>query len=90
MKEDNKTFEYLGKHFTPVKRLSDKQLELKNISSHLYSDKEMGFSKYEWQKVKYSYQDFYNTSNTKEYDLFKCEENGNIYIPCENELFKYI
>lgn len=82
-------FEYLGKHFEPVKRLTDKQLELNTISKHLYSDRELGFSKYDWKKVNYSHEGFYEACEDEYYDLFKCIENNKIYIPCGNELFEY-
>jgi hypothetical protein len=35
---------------------------------------------------KFSYEDFYAASPIKECDLFKCEENGRIYMPTYNLL----
>jgi len=36
----------------------------------------------------FSYEDFYTASPIRDCDLFKCEENGKIYIPAYN-LFEY-
>lgn len=85
-------FEYLGYHFTPVRRLTNKQLNLKSISKHLKSDIELGFSTYSWKKNKrdYTHEGFYKAAGNEDYDLFECEENGKMYIPCDSELFEYI
>lgn len=81
------TFEYMGYHFTPFKRLFQKELD--NLCEHMKSDFELGFSTYEWKKVDYDYEEFYAACGEKWFDLFRCEENGKTYIPCGNELFEY-
>ena len=40
------------------------------------------------QKAPYDYKDFYTFSTDKECDIFRCEENGLLYVPGKNELFK--
>ena len=43
----------------------------------------------ERQKVPYEYKGFYAISTDKECDVFRCEENGLLYVPGKNELFIY-
>ncbi len=86
MKHNKKSFKYAGVTFTPVKRLTDKQLNLRAISPFLRSDRKLNLSTY---AKTYTYEDFYNACGEKYYDLFRCEDNEKIYIPCDNELFEY-
>lgn len=92
MKHNKNSFQYLGKTFTPLKRLTNKQIRLENVSSHLNSDFELGFSTYDgWENKKdYTYEGFYKACGEKYFDLFRCEENGKVYMPCQNELFQYV
>ena len=46
-------------------------------------------SAYEGAAHPYSYEEFYNAANSSSADIFKCVENGRLYIPGENELFEY-
>ena len=46
-------------------------------------------SAYEGATHPYSYEEFYNAANSSSADIFKCVENGRLYIPGENELFEY-
>lgn len=87
MKHNKKKFYYGGYTFIPIKRLTEKQLEFNTITKHLHSDRELALTTYE---DTYNYRDFYEECGEKYYDLFRCEENGKIYIPCENELFEYV
>lgn len=80
------SFQYAGKTFTPVKTLTKKQSEFMTVSKHLKSDRELNLSTYAGT---YTWEGFYKNCSDKDFDLFKCEENGKIYIPCENELFEY-
>ena len=80
---EGKVYEYKGKHFVPVKKLE------KGDAINLWSDKELGLSKYEWKKEEYSYEEFYKAMENSEADIFLCKENGILYIPGENELFGY-
>jgi len=90
MKNNEKEFKYLGYTFKPVKKLS-KDMDFFRISRYLKSDRELGFSTYDWweNKKDYSYEGFYKACNDSEYDIFKCIETGKNYIPASNELFQY-
>lgn len=85
----NKSFCYLGYHFIPVKTPAGPDSDFYRLSRHLVSDRELGFSTYAWKKRGYSYRSFYAASPEKNCDLFRCVENGRLYIPAENELFLY-
>lgn len=41
-------------------------------------------------KYPYSYDSFYAASPDMECDLFRCVENGKLYLPCENDLQEYM
>lgn len=89
----DKTFEYGGYHFTPERQLTRKESSLSSISKHQRIDTELGFCKKGYvyaSKFDYSYDGFYNAATEKEYDLFRCEENGKLYIPCANDLQEYV
>ena len=89
----DKTFEYGGYHFTPERQLTRKESSLSSISKHQRIDTELGFCKKGYVyagKFDYSYDGFYNAATEKEYDLFRCEENGKLYIPCANDLQEYV
>ena len=40
--------------------------------------------------VPYSHAAFYQASTEKEYDIFRCVENGKLYVPCEYGLQEYM
>ena len=83
------SFEYCGYHFTPYRKLTEAESSFEKISKRLKSDPMMGMCTYKWRKVDYTWGGFYGASGDSECDLFMCEETGNVYIPCENELFIY-
>ena len=87
---DRKTFEYGGYHFTPIRKFHKKEGDFFTISKRLASDPNLGLCTYqERQKVPYDYKGFYAISTDKECDVFRCEENGLLYVPGKNELFIY-
>lgn len=89
----DKTFEYGGYHFTPVRQFTKKENALTKIAQKLRTDIELGFCKkgYAYQsKFNYANSDFYVASTDKNCDIFRCEENGKLYVPCENDLQEYI
>ena len=60
------------------------------ISKRLASDPNLGLCTYQdRQKAPYDYKDFYTVATDKECDIFRCEENGLLYVPGKNELFIY-
>lgn len=85
-------FEYNGYHFEPERKL--KKAEKKDIctfSKHISTDRELGMCDYdiEWKKHEYSWKGFYEACNDNPMDLFRCIENGKLYVPCEHELFEF-
>ena len=84
----SKSFEYNGYHFEPTGILSAGRT-LKEISNETISNNTLGMSAYEGATHPYSYEEFYNAANSSSVDIFKCVENGRLYIPGENELFEY-
>ena len=84
-------FKYSNYHFEPERNL--KEYEDKNLytlSKHLRSDRELGMCDYHWKKCNYSLKKFYTASCGSKCDLFRCVENGKLYIPGEHELFEFI
>lgn len=84
-------FKYSNYHFEPERNL--KECEDKNLytlSKHLRSDRELGMCDYDWKKYNYSLKKFYKASCGSKCDLFRCVENGKLYIPGEHELFEFI
>ena len=87
---DRKTFEYGGYHFTPIRKFHKKEGDFFVISKRLESDFNLGLCTYQdRQKAPYDYKGFYTVATDKECDVFRCEENGLLYVPGENELFIY-
>lgn len=87
-------FAYGGYHFVPYRKFNKAEQESSlyafAYSGQLSSDRELGMSTYkEWSKVTYSHEAFYEAATDKDCDIFRCVENGKLYIPCENELFTY-
>lgn len=88
MSENVNVFEYLGKRFVPIRQFKGKKEN--DFSRDLRTDSKLGFSNYDWNKAFYNYKDFYKESGDSKCDLFKCLDNGKIYVPCGNELFEYV
>ena len=92
----DKSFKYGGHNFIPLRQLNKSESEnIKLVMSKLRSDIDLGFFadkslSRKNQKFSYSYDAFYDAATNKDCDIFKCVENGKLYIPCENELFEYI
>lgn len=88
-------FSYGGKHFIPERQFTSKEGDFFEINKKLRLDIELGiFDECYWQNVKsqvpYSYTDFYKASPNKECDLFRCVENGKLYVPCKHGLQEYV
>ena len=93
MKSPN-TFQYGEYHFLPVGTIPKGEAIYKT-SQYLHSDKDMGMWSETYEGVYgkankiYSHSDFYKASGSSKCDVFKCLENRKLYMPGENELFKY-
>ena len=89
----NSVFEYGGYHFVPERQLMAHENSFQAVSHRLRTDRELGFCRkgYAYEsKFNYSYDEFYMASTDKECDLFRCVENGKLYIPCQNDLQEYM
>ncbi len=92
--KDNKVFDYGGYHFLPVGVVKGTN-QLEYISRSIASDTDLGIwnnkyaERYGKNKIEYNHKEFYMACNNIPCDIFKCLENGKVYIPAENELFEY-
>ncbi len=83
-------FEYGGYHFAPYRQFEKGEGDFFKLSRRLAVDSDLGLSAYrERQKFPYVYKDFYAAATDKKCDIFRCEENGKVYVPGERELFLY-
>lgn len=92
---DNVAFAYGGKHFVLVRKFGKKDGDLYQIARRLKRDLEFGVFRAdcygkEGQKAEYSHEGFYAASPDKACDIFRCVENGKLYVPCEYELQEYM
>jgi hypothetical protein len=87
--QDKKIFEYGGYHWRPHRTFEKRDGDFNKQMDHASSDRSLGIATYDWGKTEYSHASFYAASGESEADIFRCVENGRLYIPCENELFQY-
>ena len=90
---EKQAFEYGGFNFIPERRFTAEENSFLAISRRQRLDKELGFCKpgYAYKsKYPYSHESFYAASPDKECDLFRCVENGKLYLPCTNDLQEYM
>lgn len=83
-----KEFEYSGLHFTP---LAEKARG--SFCSIMRRVASVGIGNYPWSSRHYDYDEFYRRATPAgggKSDLFRCRENGLVYIPCANELMLYL
>ena len=85
--KNEKVFEYGNKHFLGVGVFPPKRE--RNFSSTLRTDRDLTFEIKTGEEFKYSYRNFINASRDGKSDVFRCYENGKLYVPGENELFAY-
>lgn len=83
-------FEYGGPHFIPERKLTAKENDYHVGSVLTGISAFVGLVMLTKAKHPYSHEAFYEASPEKECDLFRCVENGKLYIPCENDLQEYI
>mgnify|MGYP001025881506 FL=1 len=86
-------FEYGGLHFIPERQFepASERHSLIHVSQ-LRLDVELGFCKAGYaypSKFNYSHESFYAASTDKTCGIFRCVENGRLYVPCENDLQLY-
>ena len=85
-------FEYGGYHFIPERTLKGAEAGFFAMSRKIRLDKELGFCEAGYvypSKYPYSHESFMAASTDKECDLYRCVENGKLYIPCQHDLQLY-
>lgn len=80
-------FQYGNKHFLGIGQLPPQRE--RNFNIHLRHDASMTFETHNGDKFQYNYRNFMNAAKGSPCDVFKCYENGKLYIPGQNELFNY-
>lgn len=85
--ENEYVFEYGDKHFLGVGIFPPKNA--RDFSRTLQNKHELKFKKRNGDELSYTYRSFMNVSKSVNCDVFKCYENGKLYVPGENELFEY-
>ena len=89
-------FIYGGYHFTPYGLFSEKEnSDFKYLTRKLCTDTEIGFFTADniagrTRKYRYNYKAFYAAAGNSTFDIFKCSENGKLYVPGSFELFCYM
>ena len=96
------TFFFGGYHFIPYRKFRKGEVELQNLNDpregkvdfqyanrFMRSDYELCISKHDWGKCEYSCEAFYRDSGDSDCDIFRCIENGKLYVPGLHELFRY-
>lgn len=76
--------------YFPKKENSD----FKYLTRKLRTDTELGFFVADniagrTRKYRYNYKAFYAAAGNSTFDIFKCSENGKLYVPGAFELFGY-
>lgn len=88
-----RVFKYGGFHFIPERKFTAQERDFFKISRRQRIDLNLGFCIpgyiYE-SKYSYSYESFYEAASDKDCDLFRCIENGKLYLPCVNDLQEYV
>ena len=83
-------FSYGGFHFIPVRQFEKDEGDFFALSKRLAIDPVLGLSAdAERQNHPYSHKEFYTATADKTCDIFRCLENGKLYVPGERELFIY-
>ena len=85
--KNENVFEYGDKHFLGVGIFPPKNE--RDFSKTLWNDREMNFKNRNGEEIPYTYHNFMNASKDTVSDVFRCYENGKLYVPGENELFGY-
>lgn len=85
--KNNQSFEYGGKHFLGVGVFPNKKG--RDFSRTLKTDRDIDFQFRNGDEINYTYRSFMNAAKDANSDVFRCYENGKLYVPGENELFEY-
>ena len=89
----SKVFEYGGYHFVPYRKFRGKsEKDFGAVSDKLRTDWQLGMiadRRHEDYKIDYDYDDFCTASPDSSCDIYRCVENGRLYVPGLNELFGF-
>jgi hypothetical protein len=88
-RRDGAVFEYGGYHFKAYRKFERRDGDFNKQMRNAASDYALGIATYDWGKSDYSRASFLSASKDDDADIFRCLENGKLYVPCENELFRY-
>ena len=80
-------FVYGNKHFLGVGQLPPPKE--RDLSRTLCHDPNIDFETRDGSKVQYNRVDYLSAAGNIKCDIYRCYENGKLYIPGENELFHY-
>lgn len=88
---NKEVFFYGGYHFRPVGQFPPKESDFFKITRKLRRDNSLKLTDYDKERgFTYSHEAFYAASTDKKCDVFRCVENGRLYVPCEHELQQYL
>ena len=92
MDTEKGAFEYGGYHFIPERQFTPEENDFFKIAKRQRRDPDLGICEkgYGPSQHEYSYAGFYDASPDKTCDLFRCVENGKLYIPCAHDLQEYM
>jgi hypothetical protein len=85
-------FEYMGFHFEPAGKVKGDFFSItRNCGGALLSKADINQSDNPLFEANnsYSYEGFYKAANSED-DIFRCKEDGRVYVPAENYLFQYM
>lgn len=85
--QNTNVFEYGDRHFLGIGIFPPKNE--REFHRTLRNDREMKFKTRTGDEIPYTYRAFMNASRGVNCDVFRCYENGKLYVPGENELFGY-
>ena len=80
-------FEYGEKHFLGVGQLPPPKE--RDLSRTLCYDPDIAFETHNGDAVQYNRTEFLTAAGESKCDVFRCYENGKLYVPSENEMFHY-
>ena len=90
------SFEYSGYHFIPYRQFGSREISRPDPNDSRpwkkdaqYAMRNMRSDFMVTSKNGYSYESFYAASGDSKCDIFRCVENGKLYVPAANELFSY-
>ena len=102
MANSDDVFEYGGYHFQPYRYFRDGEihrwmesdtssmkLDMQFAMRNLSTDETLGMRNYNNGKIPWSSADFLDAADDRDEDIFRCVETGKLYVPGDNELYRY-